>query len=374
MGTETVSGSSDWREPAIFVDTTELRKSPRLDKAGWPEVLAWAREGIVGLAISDVVLREAQRQQVEQREADARELRQVISKFAHTEARNLDLDRIEEEARTEASQYRKRTRKHIEDSGGTILPLPKVSHARVLDRDLGTRKPFARSGKGYRDTLIWESLVEFVKTLRSDQMVVFVTGNANDFAGDTAAGLDKLLLAEIDSPERVRYFPSLRDAVRAMSTWAEQELQMLFEIDRQDEVDQRVEEAVITAAEQDVIGQELGAEAVAGFAEVQVPSEIENPTVVSMDIDLSSFMMDVYDRYEGDTLAIQASIAATLYIEGFVYKADAAMLGNDIDIIDKDWNDHMMLVGLQRDVEVQYYVTTIGDQVEDLTFDAVSSR
>ena len=34
-----------------------------------------------------------------------------------------------------------------------------ISHADIVTRDLKRRKPFQQNGKGYRDTLLWETIV-----------------------------------------------------------------------------------------------------------------------------------------------------------------------------------------------------------------------
>lgn len=64
--------------------------------------------------------------------------------------------------------------------GITVLPYPLVTHEDVVRRDLARRKPFAKGGKGYRDTLIWESVIELASD-GLDEPVVFITENSSDF-------------------------------------------------------------------------------------------------------------------------------------------------------------------------------------------------
>ena len=40
-----------------------------------------------------------------------------------------------------------------------IIPYPSTSHKDLVSRDLARKRPFQESGKGYRDALIWESLL-----------------------------------------------------------------------------------------------------------------------------------------------------------------------------------------------------------------------
>ncbi len=57
-----------------------------------------------------------------------------------------------------------------------ILPIPEVPHGRVLHRALARRRPFDEKGHdGYRDCLIWESLLAHCAL--AEQEVCFVTGD-----------------------------------------------------------------------------------------------------------------------------------------------------------------------------------------------------
>jgi hypothetical protein len=70
----------------------------------------------------------------------------------------------------------------------TVLPYPEVTHETLVERDLSRRKPFTEKGKGYRDALIWLSLVEALGRADGPKRVAIVTGNSKDFA-DAAGNL-----------------------------------------------------------------------------------------------------------------------------------------------------------------------------------------
>lgn len=69
-------------------------------------------------------------------------------------------------------------------AGVEILPYPSASHQSITERDLERRKPFSETGKGYRDALIWESVLDLAAT--SQDHIVFVTSNSRDFADGEA--------------------------------------------------------------------------------------------------------------------------------------------------------------------------------------------
>ena len=68
-----------------------------------------------------------------------------------------------------------------------ILGYPSVKHQKVVKRDLDERRPFRRvkSGSiGYRDTLIWESILDFCQRAHNDSEILFITQNTKDFSDE----------------------------------------------------------------------------------------------------------------------------------------------------------------------------------------------
>lgn len=67
----------------------------------------------------------------------------------------------------------------LKSFSANLLDITKASHGKIVGRDLSRKKPFTSSGRGYRDTLIWESILEIVKSEEDD--VIFLTDNYKDF-------------------------------------------------------------------------------------------------------------------------------------------------------------------------------------------------
>jgi len=105
-------------------------------------------------------------------------------------------------------------------AGFTILPYPDVSHRDVTARALARRRPFDSLGhEGYRDALIWESVLAFARTLARER-VVLVSRNSKDFAdaaGDLHADLrrDVAALTTASTVTLVRDVGRLVDLIRA---------------------------------------------------------------------------------------------------------------------------------------------------------------
>jgi PIN domain len=86
----------------------------------------------------------------------------------------------------DAAAFEKYFRKRLSELGIKILAIPPVSHADLVARDLAEKKPFAASGKGYRDALIWLSFLEVLDGTTT--RAVLVTNNTSDFATRTNPG------------------------------------------------------------------------------------------------------------------------------------------------------------------------------------------
>ena len=95
----------------------------------------------------------------------------------------------------EYEKWRSSIADRLRAAGVEVLPYPTTSHESIAARDLKRRKPFSESGKGYRDALIWESVLDLAAT--SDEQIVFVTSNSKDFADGEALHRD--LVSDLDA-------------------------------------------------------------------------------------------------------------------------------------------------------------------------------
>lgn len=65
-------------------------------------------------------------------------------------------------------------------AGNSILPVPSVTQQQLLERALKRRKPFNPRSNGYRDALIWETILEYGRK-HPGERVAFLTTNVKDF-------------------------------------------------------------------------------------------------------------------------------------------------------------------------------------------------
>lgn len=86
---------------------------------------------------------------------------------------------------------------------GIVLPYPQLSHEELVNRDLGRRKPFNPSGKGYRDALIWASILAYLSSTK--ETACLITNNTKDFWSTDGKRLHDDLAEEL----RTAKFPQL---------------------------------------------------------------------------------------------------------------------------------------------------------------------
>jgi hypothetical protein len=159
----------------------------------WPVILAAVRKQIAVLLVPEVVVLELVKHytiQVKQFLRDDRAARKALERLTV----EVTLSEPPESIDIYSERYERWLRALIERHG-RILPLPAVSHEQLLKDTLNERKPFSRGDGGYRDALIWHSLLETVKTSQED--VVLLSSNTKDFAEDSTSVLASDLQADL---------------------------------------------------------------------------------------------------------------------------------------------------------------------------------
>lgn len=107
----------------------------------------------------------------------------------------------------EVDNYREWLIEKLVGSGARIVDYPKVDHADVVGRQTRGRRPFQpnRDDEGYRDTLVWESVIDIAHTVQGN--VVFVSEDKGAFADGERLHphlVSDLRFHGID-PARIRY-------------------------------------------------------------------------------------------------------------------------------------------------------------------------
>ncbi len=262
-------------------------------------------------------------------------------------------DFIEKEIDKKGQEYLER----LKELGIKVLPYPSTKHNAIVHKELFGKKPFANSQKGYRDSLIWETVLEQlipVKDLLFDTQVWFLSSNTHDFAAkdktlhpdliedftgkgfmecavELVADLDKFFnetingeLEELDSIAK-----TLRDKHKFNRINLDDELRSLL-------YDEYVLGDVLLQEDED------GA--------TILPQMYENPSVE--DVNLQSINSVTVHRLQDGTAIVDCDIDAEAEFEFYLFKGDYALLDDDspITILDRDWNEHYSLAATQANI------------------------
>jgi len=98
----------------------------------------------------------------------------------------------------------------------TIVEYDGIPQATVVERALKHKRPFLENEKGYRDTLIWLSLIEHIRVNNIHDEVAFITENSNDFFElGVATAFHSDLVSDLEDVKNtpVKPFASLPDFV-----------------------------------------------------------------------------------------------------------------------------------------------------------------
>lgn len=231
----------------------------------------------------------------------------------------------------------------LEELNTTCPEYADIPQADIVSRDLARRRPFRENGRGYRDALLWETVLRKVAVNNSPAFLV--TQNIKDFcADDESAALHLHLVADLEA----RGLP--RDAVKicaSIEDIVDKHLKPLLPTN--DQVLQQIKNGEYNLFSfRDFLGQHregIGHQICDQLGRVGIhdwPTELlEDPHVAYVE-DPSS--VDIVEAYELDKsrLFLAYDITSDVNLDLFVYKSDFYWISEQVElgIEDADWNDH----------------------------------
>lgn len=352
----------------------------------WMQLLTLCHGSQVQVVVPDVVLRETARhwhdealQAIDNANGKIGGIKKSHEKLTELGIDGSSLvDSTPVTATPDESKFVEETLEKLVSLGVHVKPIPDhVDIETVLKRDLARTKPFTKTGKGFRDTLVWETAKQVVLESAADDKIFVVTGNSADYC-DEAGALAPELLAEVEGAagelarvadlEELLNHGTLAPMVAGLAKTEEQLATFLklaagtHDTDAEPlSVDQVVKDAVIHALEQ-LAGEEVKTrnETTSGvdFSELNISGDLEGLSIDTVDPDESTLSWQTYETYEDNTLLIQAEIHAGISLLGFAYKSDVAYLeeGAEVHVLEWDWNDHMAYVSTMTNARLIFQI------------------
>lgn len=246
--------------------------------------------------------------------------------------------------------------KRLNELGFSVLPYPKTSHELIVAKELCGGKPFSSSKKGYRDSLIWETVKEQlipVKDLWGDTQVLFLSDNTQDFA-DKNKNLHPELVEEFTE---LGFTDNTVELVSDFEKFFTEKINVeLEELDKiaitlLEKKFNRInleEELQSLLYDEYVVKETLMKDM--EKVHVRIPPECESPNV--QDITLSKVLSAKVHKLTDGTAIIDCQIEAEAEIEFYLYKGDFPLFDEDNmpDIIDWEWNDHCYLAAIRANL------------------------
>ena len=321
----------------IVLDTNILFDDWRLASPSMKVIEKALTWGTARLHIPQIVLEEAKNKYREELQSHLEKANTEIAKvngmLATESFRKLTVE-IDE---AQYGQWLDTTLKGLE---ANIPSYGDIPHADIVSRELKRRRPFQPSGRGYRDCLIWETIL---RNVIGDDPVYFITKNKHDFFGEDGklhpdlakdlenAGYDKqkvTVYLRLDDYVQKHLEPLLNSTLEAIPGLTEGEFKSWSLSDWLSEHAAEIRRAVTKDLTDTFLS--LPAELTDAFEDVQ-------------NIDITETEID--EAYELDTSHILLKVTASsdVTIDAYIDKASTYWLEEEypVEIMDADWNRHV---------------------------------
>jgi hypothetical protein len=241
------------------------------------------------------------------------------------------------------ADFAERFRKRLTELQAQHPAYSDISHEDVVRRDLERRRPFQESGRGYRDSLIWETVL---RKVASDRLTVLLTENTKDFCakdGNLHPHLVKDLEARGLRSDAMKVCTTLEafvDQYLKPLLPTNGEILMLIQSDRY----RPFSFQEFFATNRDAIRKQLNkqSERIASC----IHADLENLEVVYQEDPSTVQIVEAYEL-DSERLFLAYDIVADINLEFFVFKSDYYSMSDEIqiDIRDIDWNEHYIWAG-----------------------------
>jgi len=257
--------------------------------------------------------------------------------------------------------YSARLRQRLGEIGAESPTYTDVPLSDIVQRCNLRRKPFgAKSDKGFKDTLLWETLLRHVVT--TEQVTHLITDNHKDFAADHSGS--ELHSDLVDDLDRRHYSSQSVRLHKDLATFVRQEVVPLLRLARTDIVDaiRRNQYRGFSFIEWCAQNTEAIKDATEPHLESLLARyhEFETPTPAYLNApDQVEIIEAIVLEGDEDRVFVSFTARCEMGIDAFVFRADIYNIEDDypLEVCDYEWNEHYAWVQLTTEVEVNISVT-----------------
>jgi len=345
----------------IIIDTNVIHLDFKLNKARI--VTLCNTSTILGheIFIPEVVIDEIVKQYDEKAEEYINSFNKALKKLSDLSTSPITQTPID--AKGFISNYRNELNNRIKQLGIGIIPYPNTGHKIMVERELGKKKPFKDSTKGYRDALIWDSVMEHTQKYSSNCGIIFLTANSKDFADKDKKDLHTDLIADCISngipTTSIRLVTDIQNFIDNEIILRSTELKEKFNQLQQDgglgDIDfiQLIQDYISKDMLDNLISSN-DFDSYPGYA----PGLYENPEITSIEKVSCSF--NTIREISSDTILIQSEVSVQVDLDCFIFRADLPLIDDSKfpTIIDYEWNDHYVLASDSATFKFQFNILT----------------
>lgn len=189
----------------VVIDSNALHRDPWMKNVPGQALLAHASQGECRVILPQVVLDELLRQQHEWVQDNTDAVTKILDRMRGNPVDVRDTAEQLTKSFEGLSQQIEKSFDALENhSGVEVAPIPAAPGlmARLVARDLARERPFLEVGSegwsaGYRDAVIWETVLECLGSLEDNEKLIFVTADKG-FLSDNKKSLHTDLLDDLD--------------------------------------------------------------------------------------------------------------------------------------------------------------------------------
>ena len=326
----------------IIIDTNVIHLDYQLNKSRITSLCSTCAALDHTIYIPDVVVDEFVRQYKEEVVACVEQYNQALHKM---QRRAVPITLASLDADLLTANYEATIRARIATLGIRIIPYPKTDHKEMVARELSHRKPFLDSTKGYRDSLIWESIKEHCKTTPKTIEIVFLSENSDDFAEKSKKTFHQDLLVDCDKEgldkDQLTLVTDVHEYINKEIIGKSKALQeLLSELQKSNgigdiDVMQEVKDYIDVTTISNYITDDPYDECIS-----YIPGFYENPEVTN--IETTSIRFDSIHEISDDEIVIRCTVDIEAEIDVYIYHGDMALIDDNSQpyIFDYDWNEH----------------------------------
>lgn len=345
----------------IIIDTNVIHLDFKLNKARIVTLCNTSTTLGHEIFIPEVVIDEIVKQYDEKAEEYINSFNKALKKLSDLSTSPITQTPID--AKGFISNYRNELNNRIKQLGIGIIPYPNTGHKIMVARELGKKKPFKDSTKGYRDALIWDSVMEHTQKYSSNCGIIFLTANSKDFADKDKKDLHTDLIADCISngipTTSIRLVTDIQNFIDNEIILRSTELKEKFNQLQQDgglgDIDfiQLIQDYISKDMLDNLISSN-DFDSYPGYA----PGLYENPEITSIEKVSCSF--NTIREISSDTILIQSEVSVQVDLDCFIFRADLPLIDDSKfpTIIDYEWNDHYVLASDSATFKFQFNILT----------------